>query len=92
MSKGLRIRLVSTSDPYTRLVTGDEGVVTDIDDIGTVHVKWDNGSSLGLIPREDSWEVLDDIWDIDNGCTHDWNFIDGDEGVMKCSHCGHYQY
>jgi len=26
--------------------------------MGTVHVKWDDGSSLGLIPNEDMWEVL----------------------------------
>lgn len=55
MSVGKRIRLVSTSDPYTRLSPGDEGVITFIDDLGTTHVKWDNGSSLGLVPREDYW-------------------------------------
>lgn len=85
MSKGDRIRLIHTSDPHTRLMSGDEGTVTRIDGLGTVHVKWDNGSSLGLIPREDSWEV------IDNGCTHDWNFIEGNEGTMKCAECGHHQ-
>jgi hypothetical protein len=91
MTKGDRIRLIHTADPHTRLMRGDEGTVTSIDSLGTVHVKWDKGSSLGLIPREDSWEVIDQ-WDIDNGCTHDWNFIDGDEGVMKCAECGNYQY
>jgi hypothetical protein len=58
MNKGDRIRLIHTADPYTRLMRGDEGTVTSIDGMGTVHVKWDNGSSLGLIPREDSWEVV----------------------------------
>ncbi len=58
MSKGDRIRLIHTADPYTRLVAGDEGTVTSIDGMGTVHIKWDNGSSLGLIPREDSWVVV----------------------------------
>ena len=54
-----RVRLISTTDPYTRLNTGDEGTVIFIDDLGTVHVKWDNGSSLGLVAGEDRWETLD---------------------------------
>jgi Domain of unknown function (DUF4314) len=29
-----------------------------IDDNGTVHVKWDSGSILGLVPGEDEWDVL----------------------------------
>lgn len=52
---GKRVVLVSTNDPYTELRAGDEGVVDHIDDIGTVFVKWDNGSSLGLIEGEDLW-------------------------------------
>lgn len=45
-----RVELVYTSDPYTRLRPGTCGT---IDDIGTVHVMWDDGSSLGMIPGED---------------------------------------
>lgn len=52
---GKRVVLVSTTDRYTELRAGDEGVVDHIDDIGTVFVKWDNGSSLGLIQGEDLW-------------------------------------
>lgn len=55
---GCRVRLIRTSDQYTSLRCGDEGIVDFVDDMGTVHVKWDNGSSLGLIPREDSWTYL----------------------------------
>ena len=54
-----RVRLISTTDPYTTLRTGDEGTVVFIDDLGTVHVKWDNGSSLGLVLGEDRWALLD---------------------------------
>ena len=46
---GKRVVLEYTSDPYTSLVAGDQGVVSHIDDIGTVFVKWDNGSNLGLV-------------------------------------------
>jgi len=48
-AKGDRVRLVSCSDPYTRLRPGDVGTVTFIDDLGTVHVKWDSGASLGIV-------------------------------------------
>jgi len=56
---GKRVRLQYTNDPYTDLKQGDEGVVQFIDDLGTVHVKWDNGSSMGLITSEgDRFVVL----------------------------------
>lgn len=52
---GRRVTLLRTTDPYTDLKAGDQGVVNYIDDIGTVFVKWDNGSSLGLVEGEDLW-------------------------------------
>lgn len=58
MKVGVRIRLISTTDEFTRLRYGDEGTVTLIDDTGTVFVKWDNGSSLGLLAGHDRWVVL----------------------------------
>lgn len=51
--KGTRVELVSTTDPYTRLQPGTQGTVSSVDDIGTIHVNWDNGSGLGMIPGED---------------------------------------
>ena len=56
--EGRRIRLLSTTDPYTRLHPGSEGTVLLVDDFGTVHVRWDDGSRLGLVPDEDRWVVL----------------------------------
>ena len=58
--KGKRVRLLSCSDPWTKLEPGSEGTVWMVDDIGTVHVDWDSGSSLGLVPGEDRWVVIDD--------------------------------
>lgn len=55
-SIGKRIRLISTTDPYTRLKPGDEGTIDFVDDAGTVFAKWDNGSSLGMVFQEDRWE------------------------------------
>ena len=47
--KGCRIELVCMDDPYSRLKPGDQGEVAVVDDIGTIHVRWDNGSSLGVV-------------------------------------------
>ncbi|SVB19785.1 uncharacterized protein METZ01_LOCUS172639 [marine metagenome] len=58
IEKGDRIRLVYTADPYTDLVRGCEGVVRRIDAVGTVHVKWDSGSRLGLVPGLDEFVIL----------------------------------
>lgn len=55
---GRRVRLVNTSDPYTSLRPGAEGVIDLIDSLGTYHITWDDGQSLGLVPGEDSFEVL----------------------------------
>ena len=55
---GARIRLVSTSDPYTRMKPGEEGTVVYVDPPGTVHVDWDCGSLLGMVPGEDVFEVV----------------------------------
>ena len=34
-------------DPYARLRPGDQGTGVAVDDLGTVHIDWDNGSGLG---------------------------------------------
>lgn len=56
---GKRVRLIYTSDPYTRIRPGDEGTVDFLDDLGTVHVLWDNGSSLGMVRGEDHFAYID---------------------------------
>ncbi|WP_395110215.1 DUF4314 domain-containing protein [Actinomadura sp. SCN-SB] len=55
---GSRIRLISTSDPYTDLRPGALGTVTGIDDLGTLAVRWDDGHTLGLIPGLDQFDIL----------------------------------
>lgn len=47
---GTRVELVRMDDPYnTKLVPGSQGTVRAVDDIGTIHVDWDCGSSLGVV-------------------------------------------
>lgn len=56
-ASGTRIRLLSMDDPQAPPPL-TEGVVDYVDDVGTIHMHWDNGSSLGLIPGTDRWMVL----------------------------------
>jgi hypothetical protein len=55
---GSRVRFIHSTDPYTRLKPGTLGTVVFIDDLGTLHVKWDDGSGLGLVPSEDIWSHI----------------------------------
>lgn len=48
-TSGTRVTLIRMSDPYVDLRQGDTGTVTLVDDIGTIHVNWDCGSSLGVV-------------------------------------------
>ena len=58
--QGQRIRLVRCTDPWTHLQPGAMGTVSSVDSMGTVHVGWDDGGTLGLVPGEDEWEVVND--------------------------------
>ena len=57
--EGTRVKLIRMDDPYSRLKPGDEGSVIGVDDIGTIHVKWDNGSMLGVVFGEDRCEKIE---------------------------------
>ena len=57
---GKRIELIFTTDKYTTIKPGDRGTVDIVDDLGTIHINWDNGSQLGLIPGEDHYRILED--------------------------------
>ena len=51
---GTRVELIKMNDPYnTMLLPGALGTVVSVDDIGTIHVRWDCGSSLGVAYGED---------------------------------------
>jgi hypothetical protein len=57
--KGDRVRLIATNDPHVTLAPGVLGTVVLVDDMGTVHVRWDNGTELGMVPDEDAFELVD---------------------------------
>ena len=57
---GTRVMLIRMSDPYTNLRNGDRGTVTMVDDIGTIHVNWDRGSTLGVVFGEDECRRIEE--------------------------------
>lgn len=58
---GCRVELTMMNDPYnTRLFPGEKGTVIHVDDIGTIHVRWDCGSSLGVVFGEDACRRVDE--------------------------------
>lgn len=54
---GARVRLVEMHDMYTP-PPGTEGTVIGVDDIGSIMVRWDNGSGLSIVYNEDRCERL----------------------------------
>ena len=55
---GTRIQLHEMNKPDAGLSPGMTGLLTEIDDAGSFHVKWDNGSTTGLVVGQDSFSVL----------------------------------
>lgn len=55
---GAKVELVKMDDVQAPPV-GTMGVVEFIDDIGTIHVKWENASSLGVVYGEDLCKVIE---------------------------------
>lgn len=50
--EGTRVKLVKMDDPQAPPM-GTRGTVIGVDDIGSIMVRWDNGSSLNVIYGED---------------------------------------
>lgn len=38
--------------------SGTKGSVQHVDDIGTIHMSWNNGSSLGLVENVDTFKII----------------------------------
>lgn len=55
---GARVRLRAMNDPLAPVPPGTEGTVDFIDDECQLHMKWDNGRSLALIPGVDKFTVI----------------------------------
>lgn len=56
---GTRLELIRMDDPYAPIPSGTKGTVDYVDDAAQIHMKWDNGSTLALIPGEDTFRKID---------------------------------
>jgi len=57
-SPGSRVELIRMEDIQAP-PTGTQGTVIGVDDIGSIMVSWDNGSSLSVVYGEDSCRKLE---------------------------------
>lgn len=55
---GTRIRLTEKKNSDNFLQTGSEGTVDHVDDQCRLHIKWDNGKTVPLMPGEDWFSVI----------------------------------
>ena len=56
--EGTRIMLDYLDAPYVKMQPGTVGTVTFVDGIGTIHMRWENGSSLGLVVGVDRFHKI----------------------------------
>lgn len=53
-----RIYLENMDDPHAPVPSGTRGTVVAVDDMGQIHMVWDNGRALALVPQVDSFRKL----------------------------------
>ena len=56
---GMRIKLIRMDDTQAPPI-GTEGTVKGVDDMGSIMVAWDTGSSLNAVLPEDEIEIISD--------------------------------
>lgn len=94
---GSRVELIKMDDKQAPPI-GTRGTIKGVDDIGSIMVAWDNGSSLNVIYGEDECRVLDVVKTICYGKERLWDkkeeaiefFIDcmlNSEGSEKERYC-----
>ena len=65
--KGTRIKCVLMKDKYNPVPSGTIGSVRNVDDAGTIHMAWENGSSLALNISEDKFNYLIEVLLVEPG-------------------------
>ena len=54
---GARVELLQMDDPQAPPI-GTQGTVIGVDDIGSIMINWDNGSSLSVVYGEDHCKLI----------------------------------
>lgn len=57
--EGTEVMCLVMSDKHP-VPSGTIGKVTHVDDAGQIHVNWNNGSTLALIPEVDTFAIVED--------------------------------
>ena len=57
-TKGTKVQLIKMYDLTNSVLSGTMGTVDFVDDIGTIHVNWETGSTLGLVVGIDEFKVF----------------------------------
>lgn len=57
---GTRLLLINMEDPYAPIPSGTRGTVEFVDDAGQIHMRWDNGRTLAIVPSEDEFRKLNE--------------------------------
>lgn len=60
VKKGDKVKCIHMDDPYNPVPSGTTGTVIAVDSIGQIHVAWENGSGLALVPGVDSYEIMEE--------------------------------
>ena len=86
--EGTRVQLESMDD-FQAPPKGTKGSVQFVDDIGTIHVKWDNGSTLGVVYGQDSCWILRTVTTVCYGEKRVWDSREDAmsyflEGILNC--------
>lgn len=58
---GSRIKLLKDMDDKQPILAGTIGIIDYIDSEGQLHMKWENGRSLALLPDIDHFEIINDL-------------------------------
>jgi len=53
-----RVEIIKMLDSFSPVPNGTRGTVTRVDDIGQIHVNWDNGSTLALVSGIDEFNII----------------------------------
>ncbi len=50
--------IIDFMDDKNGVPEGTTGLITNVDDMGQIHVKWENGSTLAIVPETDRFRLI----------------------------------